>query len=95
MVEWSLRKRKVPRVWMWKHGCIGQEGRPMPTEQMETTDLTLSEIMNRWPQTVTVFLGHGMMCVGCRIGPFHTITDACEEYQLDEQAFRQELQKAL
>ena len=67
----------------------------MSTEQMETTDLTVSEIMNRWPKTVAVFLEHGMMCVGCRVGPFHTITDACEEYHLDEKTFRQKLQEAL
>lgn len=67
----------------------------MPTDQMDTADLTLSEIMDRWPQTVPVFIRHGMLCVGCPIGPFHTITDACVAYYLDETFFRRELKAAV
>ncbi|PVA10682.1 hypothetical protein DC366_07305 [Pelagivirga sediminicola] len=58
-------------------------------------DRTLSEIMSTWPETVQVFLRHGMHCVGCRVGPFHTIEDACMEYHLDESEFRRELQNAI
>lgn len=62
-----------------------------------TTDMNgpLSEIMRKWPQTVPVFLRHRMHCVGCRIGPFHTIGDACAEYGLDEAAFRREIRQAI
>lgn len=51
--------------------------------------------MSKWPQTVQVFLRHGMHCVGCRVGPFHTIEDACMEYDLDEAEFRRELECAI
>jgi len=64
-------------------------------DQLRTTDLTLPEIMKIWPATVPVFLRRGMLCVGCRIGPFHTISDACKAYHLDEAAFRCELQNAV
>ena len=48
---------------------------------METS---VSEIMAEWPQTVPVFLKHKMMCIGCFVGPFHTLSDACFEHGLDE-----------
>lgn len=51
--------------------------------------------MSDWPQTIPVFVRHDMLCVGCMIGPFHTVIDACLEYELDETRFRQELADAI
>lgn len=66
----------------------------MHTLKLDDPDLPLSEMMTRWPQTVPVFLRHKMLCVGCLIGPFHTIVDACAEYHLDQDAFIAELMAA-
>ena len=57
-------------------------------------DLPLADLMTQWPQTIPVFVRHKMLCVGCLISPFHTVTDACEEYGLDEQVFLTELMRA-
>ena len=57
-------------------------------------DLPLADLMTRWPETIHVFVGHRMLCVGCLISPFHTIVDACAEYGLDEDAFVAELLEA-
>ncbi|MFO8128177.1 DUF1858 domain-containing protein [Yoonia sp.] len=66
----------------------------MHTLKLDDPDLPLSEMMTRWPQTVPVFLRHKMLCVGCLIGPFHTIVDACAAYHLDQDAFMAELMTA-
>tara|TARA_R100000750_G_scaffold26063_2_gene16740 strand:+ start:2779 stop:3009 length:231 start_codon:yes stop_codon:yes gene_type:complete len=71
------------------------KGYPMRGPRFDDPDLPLSELMTRWPPTVSVFLRHGMLCVGCLIAPFHTITDACAEYRLDEDAFIEELRHAI
>ncbi|WP_306432344.1 DUF1858 domain-containing protein [Tropicibacter sp. Alg240-R139] len=63
--------------------------------RLDDPDLMLSDVMRIWPQTIQVFLRHGMLCVGCVVNPFHTITDACVEYDLDELEFRAELKRAL
>lgn len=47
------------------------------------SDLCVSEIMTRWPQTIRVFLDLRMHCVGCPIGLFHTLADAADEHRLD------------
>ena len=55
----------------------------------------LSEMMQRWPQTIYVFLERQMLCVGCPIGPFHTVEDACREYGLDQAGLLRELRAAV
>ena len=45
-------------------------------------DLSLAEIMSKWPSTIRVFLDRRMHCVGCPIAPFHTLIDAAEEHSL-------------
>ncbi|WP_323782772.1 DUF1858 domain-containing protein [Leisingera sp.] len=61
---------------------------------MDDPDLPLADLMMHWPDTIQVFLRHKMLCVGCLIGPFHTIADACAEYSLDECDFLAELREA-
>jgi len=58
-------------------------------------DLMLDELMQRWPETIPVFVRHKMLCVGCLVTPFHTVIDACAEYGLDPDTFRRELSDAI
>ncbi len=67
----------------------------MRTPRLDDPDLPLTEIMRHWPATVPVFLARGMLCVGCVIGPFHTIDDACEEYGIDPDILLAELRAAV
>ena len=48
-----------------------------------TTELTVDDVMRRWPPTIRVFLDFRMHCVGCSIAPFHTIEEACREHGID------------
>ncbi len=57
--------------------------------------MTVDEIMRRWPATIRVMIRHQMLCVGCPIGIFHTVTDACHEHDLDEEAIKRELLAAM
>ena len=67
----------------------------MPLKRLYNPDLPLSELMADWPETVEVFFRHQMLCVGCLVAPFHTVTDACLEYGLNIDAFYAELTAAL
>lgn len=58
-------------------------------------DMTVDEIMRRWPATIRVFMRHRMLCVGCPIGTFHTISDTCEAHRLDEDTFADEVLAAM
>lgn len=58
-------------------------------------DMTVDEIMRRWPAAIGVVLRHGMLCVGCPIGVFHTVTDACAAHEIDEERFSHALLAAM
>lgn len=66
----------------------------MPRNRLTNPDLALADLMTEWPETIQVFLRHKMLCVGCLISPFHTIADACAEYNLDEEVFLSEILQA-
>jgi hybrid cluster-associated redox disulfide protein len=66
----------------------------MAHARLDDPDLPLADLMREWPQTITVFMRYRMLCVGCLVSPFHTVTDACAEYQLDEDLFLAELMRA-
>jgi len=58
-------------------------------------DLTMDGIMRATPATIRVVLQHGMLCVGCPIASFHTISDAAREHKLDEDQLRCDLEAAI
>ena len=63
----------------------------MRAPKLNDPDLPLADMMTLWPETVQVFVKHQMLCVGCLIAPFHTVMDACAEYDLDPDDFMSEL----
>ena len=67
----------------------------MTEPDLNDPDLALHEIMARWPETISVFLSHRMLCVGCMVVSFHTVLDACQAYNIDEATFRAALQSAV
>lgn len=62
--------------------------------ELENPDMPLADLMARFPGTIPVFMRHRMLCVGCLVGPFHTVADACREYGLDQDGFVAELAAA-
>lgn len=58
-------------------------------------DLTVDEIMRRWPASIRVFIRHRMLCVGCPIAAFHTASDACREHDVPLDAFLAEIEATL
>lgn len=57
----------------------------------DNPDLTLEQLFDRWPELASVFFRHNMLCVGCWVASFHTLSDACDAYDLDIKAFRSQL----
>lgn len=49
-------------------------------------DMTVEQVMNRWPDSVRVFLDFGMDCVGCPIAAFHSVEEASREHGIDGDA---------
>lgn len=58
-------------------------------------EMPVDEIMRLWPATIRVMIRHRMLCVGCPIGSFHTVTEACEAHGLDEETVVVDLMSAI
>jgi hybrid cluster-associated redox disulfide protein len=57
--------------------------------------LSVDEIMRKWPATIAVVVKHGMLCVGCPIGSFHTVAEACAAHGLDRRSVTDALLTAI
>lgn len=64
-------------------------------KQKLTESMSMDAIMRAWPATIRVALRHRMLCVGCSVAGFHTISDACREHGVDEDAFFIEIAAAI
>ena len=58
-------------------------------------ECTVDDVMRRWPVTIGVFIEHRMRCVGCPIGCFHTLDDACREHDVDRTRLMTDLSHAI
>ena len=54
-------------------------------------DMTVEQVMNRWPDSVRVFLDFRMNCVGCPIAAFHSVEEAGREHGIDGHAILEKL----
>lgn len=59
-----------------------------------TADLSVEEVIRRWPAVARVFVQRRMHCVGCDIAPFETVTEACHIYGQPLAAVLAELREA-
>ena len=53
--------------------------------------LTVDRVLQRWPQTFSVFMEHKTKCVGCFMQPFCTLKDVAEIHQLSVEELIDEL----
>ena len=58
-------------------------------------DMSVDEIMRRWPASIRVMIRHRMLCIGCPIGIFHTVADAAAAHSIDEATISDELLAAV
>ena len=72
-------------------------GKQMETPIMDAVlpELTVAELLARWPQAIPVFLHHQMACVGCTMAPFETLADAAASYGIPLSLFIGELQETI
>lgn len=54
-------------------------------------NMTVDEIMRRWPDTIHVMIRHKLLCIGCPFGTFHTVADACAIHEIDGKGFAADL----
>jgi hybrid cluster-associated redox disulfide protein len=61
-------------------------------KNMPNPDMTVDQVMNRWPASIRVFMNFKLGCVGCPIATFHSVEEASREHNIDGDAFLAALQ---
>jgi len=60
-----------------------------------TADLTVAEVLARWPRTIHVFIRHRMACAGCPVTRFETLAEVAVIYGLNLDHFLNELARTI
>lgn len=58
----------------------------MDQPNINVPDLCVRVMMDLWPQPIPVFLRYRMLCVGCYVSQFQTVSDACLAHVEDRDA---------
>lgn len=51
--------------------------------QLPTKEMSIAEILERWPETAATFQRLRTACVGCSMASFCTVAEVAAYYQLD------------
>jgi hybrid cluster-associated redox disulfide protein len=60
-----------------------------------TKEMSISEIVQKYPQTVKVFLRHGLMCIGCAAARFENLEQGAIAHGIDTDALVTNLNAAV
>ncbi|HET91288.1 MAG TPA: DUF1858 domain-containing protein [Chloroflexi bacterium] len=60
-----------------------------------TRDMTIGHVVETYPQTVEVFLRHGLMCFGCAVARFENVEQGAMAHGIDVQALVRDLNAAV
>lgn len=60
-----------------------------------TKDMSITEVVQKYPQTVDVFRRHGMGCLGCAAARFENIEQGAMGHGIDVDALIADLNKAV
>lgn len=60
-----------------------------------TEDMTLAEVLQRYPQTAVVFSRYGIHCVGCHIANWETLAQGARAHGVDLGTLLKDLNQSL
>ncbi|MBZ4653339.1 MAG: hypothetical protein JG781_678 [Peptococcaceae bacterium] len=60
-----------------------------------TKEMSITEIVQKYPQTVEVFMKHGMGCLGCAAARFENLAQGAMVHGIDVDKLVEDLNKAV
>ncbi len=60
-----------------------------------TKEMTLGEIIEKYPETAPLFMNYGLHCLGCTGALFETLAEAVKIHQIDLNKFLKDLNQAI
>ncbi|MFA5767589.1 MAG: DUF1858 domain-containing protein [Candidatus Paceibacterota bacterium] len=66
----------------------------MEKEAKITKDMTIDEVIQKYPKSAVVFMEHGFHCIGCPASQAETVEQGAELHQVDLNKLLDDLNKA-
>lgn len=60
-----------------------------------TKDMSIGNVVQEYPETVPVFLEHGLGCLGCALARFENIAQGAQAHGIDVEVLMAALNKAV
>jgi hybrid cluster-associated redox disulfide protein len=60
-----------------------------------TREMSIGEVVQNYPQTIEVFLKHGLMCFGCAIARFENVEQGAAAHGIDVDTLISDLNAAV
>jgi hybrid cluster-associated redox disulfide protein len=60
-----------------------------------TREMSIGEVVQNYPQTIEVFLKHGLMCFGCAIARFENVEQGATAHGIDVDTLINDLNAAV
>jgi len=60
-----------------------------------TKDMTIEDVVNQYPESMMVFMKHGLHCVGCHVSAFESIEDGAMAHGINVDALVDDLNKVV
>ena len=60
-----------------------------------TKEMTIGDVVQNYPQTIEVFLKHGLMCFGCAIARFENVEQGAMAHGINVEALIKDLNAAV
>ena len=63
-------------------------------EMVLTKEMPIGDVVKNHPETVPVFMQHGLHCIGCAVAAFESIAEGAAAHGIDVEALMSDLNKA-
>ena len=60
-----------------------------------TKDIKIEEVVKQYPETMMVFMKHGLHCVGCHVSAFESVEDGAMAHGINVDALVADLNKVI
>ncbi len=60
-----------------------------------TKEMTIEEVVSQYPETMMVFMRHGLHCVGCHVSAFESIEEGALAHGINVDALVSDLNKVV
>lgn len=60
-----------------------------------TKDMTIEDVVSQYPESMMVFMKHGLHCVGCHVSAFESIEEGAMAHGINVDALVSDLNKVV